>query len=307
MSGESHGCGWGSPVRAILYAFFANFGIALIKTGAWIYTGSSSMLAEAIHSYADTDNQVLLLIGLKRSERPPDAEHPLGYGKVSYFWGFVVAVLLYSVGSLFSLYEGWHKLHATEPVRNVWVALVVLGVSIVLEAFSMWGCMREINKMRGDRPLWHWLHESRNAALAVVCGEDLAALLGLLLAFGFLTMASLTGDPVYDAIGSMCIGLLLLISVFVAIRVQKLLIGRSADSDIEAAIAESIRDDADTLEVFNVITLQMGANIMVAAKIRLAPELPVATACERINELEVELKQRVPGIGWCFIEPDITD
>lgn len=188
------------------------------------------------------------------------------------------------------------------------MALVVLGVSIVLEAFSMWGCIHEINKMRGDRPLWRWLHESRNAALVVVFGEDLAAVLGLVLAFGFLTMASLTGDPVYDAIGSMCIGLLLVLtSVLVAIRVQKLLIGRSTGPDIQTAIAASIRDDEDTLEVFNVITLQMGANIMVAAKIRLAPELPVATACKCINELEVELKQRVPGIGWCFIEPDVAD
>ena len=300
--------GGGSPVKAVLYAFGANFGIAIAKTVAFVYTGSSSMLAEAIHSFADTGNQLLLLLGLHRSKRAPDAEHPLGYGKASYFWSFIVAILLFSVGGLFSLYEGWHKLHTGEPISQVWVALLVLGVSIVLEGFSMRGCVVEINKMRGDRTLWQWLYQSRNAELVVVFGEDLAALLGLVIAFGFVGVAGVTGDPFYDALGSMCIGgLLVVVAVFVGIRVQALLLGRSADPDLVAAISDCIGADQDIDEVFSVITLQMGAKVVLAAKIRMRPELTVTGACRKINTLEKHLKDRFPEIGWCFVEPDLMD
>jgi len=300
--------GGSSPVKAILFAFGANLGIAVLKSGAAFYTGSSSMLAEAIHSYADTGNQLLLLLGLHRSARPADAEHPLGYGKLSYFWSFIVALLLFSVGGLFSLYEGWHKLGQTEPVQQVWIAQLVLGFSIGLEAVSMYGCMREINKLRGDARLWDWLFDSRSAELVVVFGEDLAALVGLVLAFVFLTIASITGDPFYDALGSMCIGVLLvLVSVFVASRVQKLLIGRSAAPDLRLAVEAIMAEDEDIVEIFNVITLQMGTKIMLAAKIRMPGELPMSAACEKINRLEVELKRQFPEIGWCFVEPDTSD
>ena len=300
--------GGSSPVKAILFAFGANLGIAVLKSGAAFYTGSSSMLAEAIHSYADTGNQLLLLLGLHRSARPADAEHPLGYGKLSYFWSFIVALLLFSVGGLFSLYEGWHKLGQTEPVQQVWIAQLVLGISIGLEVVSMYGCMREINKLRGDARLWDWLFDSRSAELVVVFGEDLAALFGLVLAFVFLTIASITGDPFYDALGSMCIGVLLvLVSVFVASRVQKLLIGRSAAPDLRLAVEAIMAEDEDILEIFNVITLQMGTKIMLAAKIRMPGELPMSAACEKINRLEAELKRQFPEIGWCFVEPDTSD
>ena len=151
--------GSSSPLRAILYAFFANFGIALAKTGAAVYTGSSSMTAEALHSYADTGNQLLLLLGLSRSRKPPDREHPLGYGKIAYFWSFVVAVMLFSVGGLFSLYEGWHKLHEPEPLSTAWLALLVLVASIALEGLSMRACLIEVNKLRGERSLWRWMLE----------------------------------------------------------------------------------------------------------------------------------------------------
>ncbi len=300
--------GHGSPVKAILYAFFANFGIAICKTIAAFFTGSSSMVAESIHSYADTGNQLLLLLGMHRAKRPADREHPLGYGKVTYFWSFIVAIMLFSLGGLFSVYEGWHKLHSTDPLEYVWVALLVLAFSIGLEAFSMYGCLTEVNKVRGDRSLWQWFKQSRSSELLVVFGEDLAALLGLVLAFAFLAIAWLTGDSRFDAYGSICIGILLItIAVFVAIRVKDLLIGRSADPKLTAAIEKAISGDEDILELFNVITMQMGTDVMLAAKIRMREDLNLDAACEKINRLEQYLKQSFPEIAWCFIEPDVQE
>jgi len=198
----------GSSAKAILYAFTANLGIALAKLAASIYTHSGSMMAEAIHSFADCGNQVLLYLGLRQAQKPPDAKHPLGYGKVTYFWSFIVALLLFSMGGLFSMYEGWHKLHAPEELHQAWIALAVLGASILLEFGSLVGCLREIKKLRKDKPLWRWVGTTRNAELVVVLGEDLAALLGLALAFVFVALATVTGNPVFDAVGSIVIGII---------------------------------------------------------------------------------------------------
>src|SRR5262245_29725111 len=194
--------GKASPLRAILWAFAANLGIAAAKLGAALYTGSTSMLAEAIHSAADTGNQVLLLLGLRRAARAPDPEHPLGYGKDIYFWSFIVALLLFSMGGLVSIYEGIHKLDSDEPIQKTWVALAVLAISIVLESVSLRGCLREVNHLRGGRSLWRWVNESRNAELVVVLGEDVAALVGLSVAFLFVVLAEVTGDRHFDAAGS---------------------------------------------------------------------------------------------------------
>lgn len=297
-----------NPLKAILFAFAANLSIAAAKTVAAVFSGSSSMMAEAIHSFADTANQLLLLLGLRRAARPADLEHPLGYGKVTYFWSFMVAILLFSVGGLFSVYEGYHKLHSPEPVEHLWLALGVLAVSIVLEGFSMAGCLREINKSRGRRSLWRWINECRSSELIVVFGEDFAALIGLILAFCFLIIAGVTGNARFDAAGSICIGVLLIVvAVFVSIRVKSLLIGRSADPELVAAIEEAISGDGDILEVFHVITLQMGPKVMLAAKLRLREGISSDQACERINALEARIRERFPEIGWCFMEPDLRD
>jgi cation diffusion facilitator family transporter len=233
MAGSSHD----STARAILYAFLANLGIAIAKTWAALITGSGSMLAEAIHSYADTGNQVLLYLGLKQSLRPPDEEHPLGYGKLSYFWSFIVAILLFSMGGLFSIYEGYHKLTHPEPLSQIWIALVVLVLAIMLEGASLFGALREIKKVRAGRPFFEWFRHTRNSELVVVLGEDIGAQLGLVLALSFLILAFVTGNPMFDALGSICIGVVLLvISVFVAWRVKSLLVGRSADPEIQQAI-----------------------------------------------------------------------
>ena len=294
-----------ASTKAILYAFLANFGIALAKSwGAW-FTGSGSMLAEAIHSYADAGNQVLLYLGLVQAQRPADEEHPLGYGKLSYFWAFIVAIILFSLGGLFSIYEGIHKLQHPEPLNQIWVGLVILAVAIVLEGASLTGCLREISKLRKERTLRDWLRTTRNAELVVVLGEDIAALIGLVLALSFVALAGYTNDPRFDALGSICIGVVLIIvSIFVAIRVKALLVGRSAEPVVREKIVAIIVADPDVDEVLNTITIQMGARVMLAAKIRMRSGLTIEEAVEQINELERKLRREVPELGWCFVEPD---
>ncbi len=298
----------GSSAKAILYAFLANLSIALSKTWAAAHTGSGSMLAEAIHSYADSGNQVLLFIGLKRSQRPADAEHPLGYGKAAYFWAFIVALLLFSVGGLFSIYEGFHKWQHPEPLSQPWVGLVVLAVAIVLESFSLVGCLREIGKLRGDTSLREWLRHTRNAELVVVFGEDVAAIIGLIVAFIFLSLATITGNTIFDAIGSISIGVVLVVvSLFISIRIRSLIVGRSAEPELRKLIDRPIAEDEAIVELLNSITLQFGPGVMLAAKIRMDPALTIDRAVERINALERRIKQAAPQIKWCFIEPDVED
>ena len=304
MASSTHG----STARAILYAFLANAGIAFAKTWAAWLTGSGSMLAEAIHSYADAGNQVLLFLGLRQSTRPPDSEHPLGYGKLSYFWSFIVAVLLFSMGGLFSIYEGIHKLQQPEALSQVWVALLVLVFAVVLESFSLFGCLREIRNVRASRSFRDWLKHTRNSELVVVLGEDIAALLGLVLAFAFVSTASLTNNPTYDAFGSISIGVVLIIvSIFVATRVRSLLVGRSADPLIQEAIEELIGQEPDIEKVFHTITMQFGPDTMLAAKIKMRSGLDIDTAVDSINALERRLKDEIPNLQWCFIEPDVVD
>ncbi len=298
----------GSPVRAIMYAFTANLGIAIAKLAGALYTGSGSMLAESIHSFADTGNQVLLFIGLKSSEKPADEDHPLGYGKLSYFWSFIVALMLFSFGGLFSIYEGVHKLTTPSELHQVWIGLIILALAIVIEGFSLFGALHEASLMRQKQPFWTWLRQTRNAEIVVVIGEDAAAIIGLIIAFSFLSLTWLTGDPVYDAMGSICIGVVLIVvAIFLVERLQGLLVGKSAEPAIRALIDELIAEHDQIKCVLNTITLQMGPKVMLAAKIELDPDLPVGEAVKLINELEVKLKQAHPEIGWCFIEPDIVD
>ena len=304
MASNSHN----STARAILYAFIANFCIAIAKTWAAMFTGSGSMLAEAIHSYADTGNQVLLYLGLTQAKRTPDKEHPLGYGKLSYFWSFIVAILLFSLGGLFSIYEGLHKLQHPEELSNLWVAILVLVLAIFLEGFSLFGALREIRLLRGQRPFREWLKHTRNSELVVVLGEDVGAQLGLTLALMFLILAFVTGNPMYDALGSICIGtVLIVISIFVAWRIGSLLVGRSADPEIQAVIDEIINRQEEIECVLNTITIQFGPDTMLAAKIKMRDDMTINAAVASINALERELKERVPNLKWSFIEPDVVD
>ena len=304
MSASGHS----SSLKAIFFAFGANLAIALMKTAAAIYTNSGSMLAEAIHSYADTGNQVLLYFGLKQSQKQPDEKHPLGYGKNSYFWSFVVAILLFSMGGLFSIYEGWHKLQHPEALNQAWIGLLVLGVAIIIEIISLLGCLSAINDVRTEKPFKSWLKHTRNAELVVVLGEDSAAILGLVIAFVFVGISVITGKPTYDAIGSICIGIVLItVSIFVAWRIKALIVGASAESEIKNQINQVIQQDESVEKLFNVITIQFGSKIMLAAKIKLPDTMSIKESVERINLLEKNIKQQLPDVGWCFIEPDNKD
>lgn len=302
------GSGHGDTTKAILYAFLANLGLAIAKTGAALYTGSGSMMAEAIHSFADCGNQILLFIGLKQAEKPADVKHPLGYGKVTYFWSFIVAIMLFSMGGLYSVYEGWHKLHEPGELNQIWVALLVLAFGIVLESFSLYGAIKVVKEIRKDKPFFEWFKVTRNAELVVILGEDTAATIGLAIAFIFVSIAAVTGDPMYDALGSICIGVILLcISVFIGWRIKSLIVGRSAEPELRTLIDDIINKD-DSIEILlNSITMQFGAEVLLAVKLKMKAGLSIEEAVNQINELEVEIKRQVPTVKWCFIEPDIKD
>ena len=302
MSGKA------DSLRTIFLALGANFAIFLSKLVAALLTGSGAMLAEAVHSLADCANQGLLLIGMRIAKRAPSAEHPLGYGLVVYFWSFLVALLLFSVGGVFSFSEGIHKLQHPEPLRWPWLAIGVLAFGFIAESFSMWGCLREVNKARGGKNLWRWFRESRQSELIVVFGEDLAALLGLVIALIAIGATMLTGNPVFDACGSIGIGVLLgVIAAFVAREVASLLVGKSAEVTVREAIRDFIAAQPDVEQVFNVITLQLGPDVMVATKAKMRGEISGRALIEAINRVEAAMKQHFPEIRWSFFEPDIED
>ena len=220
-----------NSVRSIYYALGANLAVFAAKLVATVVTGSGAMMAESIHSLADSANQLLLLLGLNRAKRPPSEAYPLGPGKEIYFWSFIVALILFTMGGGFSVYEGIHKLTHPEALRNPWVALSVLAFAIIAETISLQACLVEANKARGERSLWRWFQESRQSELLVILGEDLAALFGLILALVAITATMLTGDPVYDALGSISIGLLLIIiAIFIGAKVKDLLVGQGVET-----------------------------------------------------------------------------
>ncbi len=294
--------------KSILYALVANFAITIAKTTGAIYTGSTSMLAEAIHSFADCGNQALLFWGLKEANRAPTKDHPLGYGKAIYFWSFIVALMLFSMGGLFSIYEGIHKLASTEPLRNAWVAVAILSFGIVAESVSLWGAVREINKVRGTRSLWSWFRNSRQSELVVILGEDLAALGGLAIALSFIGLAMLTGNPVWDALGSIAIGaLLLVVAALIGVQVKGLLIGQSADPEVLAQMKKHLSEAPEVIELYNLLTQQFGSEIMVAIKARMQPQGSEVALIEAINRVEVGFRLAFPQVAWLFFEPDVED
>jgi len=295
-----------NSLKAIYFALGANFAIAVAKFIAAAVTGSSSMLAEAVHSSADCGNQLLLLLGLKRSKLPPSHEYPLGYGKETYFWSFIVALMLFTLGGIFSIYEGWHKLHSTEELSYPLVALGVLAFGIAAESVSMWGCLREVNKVRGGQPLWKWFRTSRNAELVVIFGEDLAALLGLVIAFLAVLAAWITGNVVYDAWGSITIGgLLVIVAILVGVEVKSLLIGQGVEPRVRQEMEEFLSAQPKVERVLELLTLHMGADVFVAVKAKLGEYPTQAEMIDGINAIERDFKARFPQIAWVFFEPDV--
>ena len=295
-------------LKTIFFALGANFAIFISKLVAALLTGSGSMLAEAVHSLADCGNQGLLLLGMKKAKRPPSPDFPLGYGKAIYFWSFLVALLLFTVGGAFSVYEGIHKLHAPEPLRWPWLAVGVLAFGIIAESFSMWGAMREINKARGRSSLWRWFRDSRQSELIVIFGEDLAALLGLVVALIAVLLTMLTGNPLFDALGSIAIGaLLVIVASFIAIEIHALLIGQSVEPRVKAAMLEFLNGRPEIQRVFNLITLQLGPDVMVAVKAEMSRDLATKGLVAEINRVEAAMKAQFPEIRWSFFEPDVID
>jgi cation diffusion facilitator family transporter len=299
--------GKADSVRTILYALGANLAIAVAKSGAAIFTGSSAMLAEAIHSYADSGNQGLLLWGLRRAKRPPTPDYPLGYGKAVFFWSFIVALVLFSLGGLFSVYEGWHKLAHPEPLSYAWLAIGILVFALAAEFVSLRACLHEVSKVRNGRSLWRWFRESRQSELVVVLGEDLAALFGLLLALLAVLLTIYTENPVWDAMGSMAIGVVLIvIAIGIAVEIKGLLIGQSADPQLEARLRSFLESRSEIEKVYRVLTLQLGASLMVSVKacMKGASAREVVHA---INRTEAALRAEFPEVQWLFFEPDTAD
>lgn len=292
--------------RHILQALGVNALIAVLKGVAAAFTGSGAMLAETLHSASDCANQGLLLFGVKRSQKPPDAQHPLGYGRALYFWSFMVALLLFTGGGVFSIYEGVHKFMHPEPLEGVGWAVLILVISLALEGASTWGNIKELNARRGPVPFFRFLRDTKDSDLIVVFGENAAATVGLVVALFALLMSVVTGDTHWDGIGSAGVGVVLIgVAIFLAIEVKGLLVGEAADPAIEAAI-RGVADGAPGVRsVLRVLTIQQGpGEVMVAMKVELSSNLDTDGVYDTINNFEKMVRARLPEVRWLFVEPD---
>lgn len=299
----------GDSTSHIIQSLVINLTIAASKGVAAFYTGSGAMLAETIHSAADCANQLLLLLGVKRSRAPATESHPLGHGRALYFWSFMVALLLFSGGGVFSIYEGIHKIQHPEPVENIYLAFGILLFALALEGYATYSNVREANQRRGAVPFFQYVRETKDSDFVVVMGENSAATLGLLLALVSLVIAHLTHDARWDAVGSLAIGLvLILVAVFLAAEVKSLLIGERADPIIESAARDALAELPPLGALLRIITVQQGpGQVMVAMKIRPEPELSTRELSELINRFERRLEALRPEVVWTFVEPDLED
>lgn len=295
-----------NSITAIYYALTANFAVFVAKAVAAFLTGSSVMLAETVHSLAACSNQLLLLTGLRAAKRPATADFPLGFGKAINFWSFVVAQVLFTMGGMFALFHGVYKLSHPQPLKHAALAVLVLAFGVIAESLSMRACVNEINKVRGDRSFWRWFKESRQSELIVLFGEDFAALLGLAVALIAVSLTWVTGNPVYDAAGSIVIGVLLLvIAIFIAVEVKSLLIGQSADPYVRDGIIKYLEDAPEVDRVLNLITLQMGADVLVAVKCKMRSYAGADFMIAAINRVEAGLRTAFPEVRFLFFEPDV--
>lgn len=292
--------------RAIALALGANFGIAVSKVAVFLLTRSSSLLTEAIHSFADCANQLLLFLGMRQGARAADARHPLGKGQAAFVASFLVALMLFSVGGIYSVVEGIHKIRHPEQPHHLWWAVGLLGFAIALEGVSMAGALKVANAERRGMPLLRFLRRSSSTELVVVLVEDFAALLGLVLALVAVLLTMATGNPVWDGVGSVAIGLLLIaVAAFVGVEVTSLLMNEAPPLAVRAAIRAAVAEDPQVEHVLHLIAVIIGSDqLMVSLKVRFQ-EQPSGTALvEAINALEVRLKERFPQIKHLFVEPD---
>lgn len=293
--------------KAVVAALAANLGIAVSKFGAFAITGSSSMLSEAVHSVADSGNQVLLLLGGRRSKRAASDHHQFGYGRVRYLFGFIVSLVLFLVGGVFAIYEGTHKILHAEEVGDTRIAIVVLVVAIVLEGFSFRTAIREANNARGDRSMLSFIRESRQPELPVILLEDAGALVGLVFAFVGVGMATVTGDARWDGIGAMAVGVLLVcVAVFLSVEMSSMLVGEAALPAEDAAIREALIAASLVQRVIHLRTMHVGPDdLLVAAKIAVSDTATAREIADGIDEAEAALRAAVPSAKYVFIEPDI--
>ena len=291
----------------ILQSLAVNLLIAAVKFVAAFFTKSGAMLAEALHSFSDCGNQLLLLVGVRQAKKPPDEKHPFGYGRAIYFWSFMVALLLFTGGGAFSIYEGVHKMLAPEPVEHVWIGVVILAISMVLEGGACLSNIRELNKRRGAKTFMQYLRDTTDSDLVVVFGENAAAVLGLAFALVALGLAAATGDGRWDGAGSIAIGLVLVgVAIFLATEVSSLLLGESADPEIDAAARKIAAELPEMERVLNVVTMQQGpGEVLVHVKIAFIPGLVIEDVCRVINDFEARLRSARAEVRWVFVEPDL--
>jgi cation diffusion facilitator family transporter len=293
--------------KAIIAALLANSGIAVTKFVAWAFSGSSAMLAEAVHSVADAGNQALMLLGGKMAKRKADQEHPFGYGRERFVYAFVVSIILFSVGGVFSLYEGYNKLMHPHPLDVPWLPIVVLVIAIILESFSLRTAIIESNHVRGKQSWVQFVRHARQPELPVVLLEDIAALLGLVFALCGVGLTIITGNPVWDAVGTLCIGVLLvLVAVILGIETKSLLVGEGATVADATAIRDAINEHPKVEALIHMKTLYLGPDeLMVGAKVAFGKNTRMADVAVSINALEHSVREAVPAARVIYIEPDV--
>lgn len=293
--------------RAIVAALLANVGIAVVKFIAFLFSGSSSMLAESVHSLADTGNQGLLLLGGRKSRKDPDVSHPFGYGRERFVFAFVVSIILFSVGGVFSIVEGVTKLIAPHPLDNPWVPVIVLVASIVLEAFSFRTAIRESKHVRGKETIPSFIRHAKAPELPIVILEDFAALIGLTLAFLGVGLTIITGSGIFDGISTLCIGVLLvLVAVVLGIETKSLLVGEGASPEDLAAIREAINKHPAVEALIHIKTLYLGPDeLLVGAKIAFARSKKLVDVANAIDAVEASIREAVPIARVIYLEPDV--
>ncbi len=293
--------------KSVVAALLANSGIAAAKFVGFTFTRSSSMLAEAIHSVADAGNQALLLLGVRRATKKPSDEHPFGYGRERYFWSFIVALVIFTLGAGFAIYEGIDKVRHPHEIKGLWWAVVILGVGIVLESLSFRTAIREARPLRGNQGWWRFIRRSRTPELPVVLLEDLGALVGLVIALVAVVLAHVTGNAVWDGVGTLCIGVLLgTIAILLAVEMKSLLIGEGALPEHREELLAAATDAPEVRRIIHLRTQHLGPDqLLVALKAVFDPGLDMAALASAIDATEARLRAAVPVTQIIYVEPDL--
>lgn len=295
-------------LKSVIAALLANLGIAAAKLAGFVFTRSASLLAEGIHSLADSGNQALLLLGMRRSRKPPSERHPFGYGRERYFWAFVVSVVLFALGAGYAIYEGINKVRHPHDVKNLWWAVAILALGIVLESFSFRTAIKESNLVRGGQSWWNFIRRSRSPELPVVVLEDLGALLGLVIAMVAVLLVKFTENPVWDGIGTLAIGILLAaISVLLAIEMKSLIIGEGALPEDRRLLLDAAGKATGVQRIVHMRTQHLGPDeLLIGLKVEFDRNLGMAEIARAVNEIESRLEEAVPYKTVAYVDPELS-